>query len=101
VNNNQLSLHKKKWESDIGLGVKTLWQMDLKLDEFINVWWEDLCEQINFCLFNELWYKLRHKLAHWEISIEECNFENNLVVIKLFLSIFSLPNWTWENDRSR
>jgi hypothetical protein len=64
---------------------KTLSESYLDSEEFKKVWGEDFCGQIKFVLFEAMGYKLRHKTAHGEITIEECNFQNTTLVLYLYL----------------
>ena len=45
---------------------------------------EDFCEQIKYVLFDPLGYKLRHKIAHGEIELAECNQLNTGLIIYFF-----------------
>lgn len=55
--------------------------------EFKNIFGEDFCMQIKFILFEQLGYKIRHKVAHGEIKFNECNFQNTTLVLYLYLSL--------------
>lgn len=66
---------------------KVLSSLSLQSLEFQKVWGEDLCNQIDFVLFEPLGYKLRHKVAHGGISINECTFETTTLLIQLFLTV--------------
>ncbi|RJQ35548.1 DUF4209 domain-containing protein [Candidatus Parcubacteria bacterium] len=76
-------------DQDLGLSTrrKALSDRHLSSEQFINAWGEDFCFQIRFVLLDPLGYKFRHKLAHGDISEEECNFNSCLLVIYLFLVI--------------
>ncbi len=64
---------------------KTLSEYYLDSDEFKRVWGKDFCRQIKFILFEQLGYKIRHKIAHGEITKEECNFQNTTLILYLYL----------------
>ena len=53
------------------------------------LWGEDLCAYINFCLFEPLGYKLRHKIAHGNINASECSFVSCILVFFLYIFILS------------
>lgn len=71
----------------ISTRTKTLSDRYLSSKEFTDIWGEDYCQQIKFILFEQLGYKLRHKIAHGEIQKEECIFSNSTLIIYLFLVI--------------
>jgi hypothetical protein len=77
-------------DQKLGLATRTKILSDLYLssEEFIKVWGEDFCQQVRFILFDPLGYRLRHKIAHGEISEDECNFQNSVLIIYLFLVLF-------------
>ena len=56
---------------------------------FENVWGKNLCRQIKFILFEQMGYKIRHKIAHGEIDPEECNFSNTTLVLYLYLVLLA------------
>lgn len=64
---------------------KTLSEKYLDSPEFKTVWSEDFCRQIKFVLFEQMGYKIRHKVAHGEIEPAECNFENNTLILYFYL----------------
>jgi len=70
---------------EISTQTKTLSAWHLDSEEFQNVWGKDFCEQLKFILFEPLGYKLRHKIAHGEISSEECNYETTTLILYLFI----------------
>ena len=72
---------------EISTQQKTLAVSHLDSDEFKKVWGKDLCEQIKFLLFDPMGYKLRHKVAHGEITFNECNFGNTTLILYLFLAL--------------
>lgn len=77
--------NKKKWENSINTWTKTLWIDKLDSNEFREIWWDDICELIKYIFFHDLWLKIRHKIAHWEIDINECNYSNNLIIVYLYI----------------
>jgi hypothetical protein len=76
----------------IATRTKTLSEYYLDSDEFKKVWDEDFCRQIKFILFEQLGYKIRHKIAHGEITKEECNFQNTTLILYLYLVLLSRVN---------
>lgn len=74
---------------EISTQTKTLSETHLDSSAFKDVWGEDLCEQLNFVLFRPLGYKLRHKIAHGEITTKECNFSNATLVLYFYIVILS------------
>lgn len=74
-------------KAEISTRTKTLSSYHLTSEDFKRVWGEDFCEQVNFILFEPLGYKLRHKVAHGEITTEECNFITNVLLLYLFLAL--------------
>lgn len=70
---------------EISTQTKTLSSKHLDSDEFQRVWGKDLCQHIKFVFFDPLGYKLRHKVAHGEIHLGECNFDNATLVLYFFL----------------
>lgn len=69
----------------LATATKTLSDRYMSSKEFTDIWGEDFCQQVRFILFDPLGYKLRHKVAHGEISVDECNFQNAILIIYLFL----------------
>ncbi len=69
----------------IATRTKVLSEMDLDSEEFKKAWSEDFCRQIKFVLFEQMGYRIRHKIAHGEIEPMECNFENTTLVLYLYL----------------
>jgi hypothetical protein len=76
----------------IATRTKTLSEYYLDSDEFKKVWGEDFCRQIKFILFEQLGYRIRHKIAHGEITKEECNFQNTTLILYLYLVLLSRVN---------
>lgn len=74
-------------EKEISMRITTLSTKHLESDKFINKWGKDLCEQIKFVFFEPLGYRLRHKIAHGEISQDECNLSNTTLIIYFYLVI--------------
>lgn len=74
---------------DIATRTRILSEQHLDSKEIIAVWGEDLCEQIKFLLFSPLGYRLRHKIAHGEISPAECNNSSVELILYLFLALVS------------
>lgn len=76
----------------IATRTKTLSEYYLDSNEFKKVWGEDFCRQIKFILFEQLGYRIRHKIAHGEITKEECNFQNTTLILYLYLVLLSRVN---------
>lgn len=74
---------------EISTQTKTLSEVHLDKDKFKFAWGEDFCEQLNFVLFRPLGYKLRHKIAHGEIMVKECNFENSILILYFYIVLIS------------
>ena len=68
---------------------RVFWSEMLREEIFSITFWEDFIEHIDFILFNELWLKLRHRVAHWTIHYSECNFRNNSLILFLFFWLWS------------
>lgn len=64
---------------------RTLSEKYLDSEEFEKVWGKDFCRQIKFVLFEQMGYRIRHKVAHGEIEPAECNFENNTLILYFYL----------------
>jgi hypothetical protein len=64
---------------------KTLSENYLDLEEFKKAWGEDFCRQIKFVLFEQMGYRIRHKIAHGEIEPMECNCENTTLILYFYL----------------
>jgi hypothetical protein len=72
---------------EISTKTRTLSEFHLDSPAFKKVWGEDLCEQLNFVLFRPLGYKLRHKIAHGEINIDECNCSNASLILFFYITL--------------
>lgn len=70
---------------DVATRTLTLSENHLDSDEFKNVFGENFCKQVKFILFEPLGYKIRHKIAHGEISPNECNFQTVTLILYLYL----------------
>ncbi len=70
---------------DVATRTIILSEAHLDSDDFKKVFGANLCRQIKFILFEPLGYKIRHKIAHGEISFNECNFQNVTLIIYLYL----------------
>ena len=64
-------------------------EQHLKKDEFKKLFGEDFCQQVQFVLFEPLGFRLRHKIAHGEITEDECNFSNTTLIIYLYLVLMA------------
>ncbi len=93
LSNNQvdvISSRKQKWQDEkIWTQDKTLGEDLLRDNEMISIWWKDLCEQIIFVFFSQLWRKLRHKIAHWYSTLDDLSFENCTLVLYFYIVIIS------------
>lgn len=76
-------------DDDIAIQNKILSIWHLDSDEFINVWGIDLCQHLKYVFYDQLGYKLRHKIAHGEIDYAECNFDNATLVVYFFIALVS------------
>lgn len=70
---------------DVATRTLTLSETHLDSEEFQKVFGENFCRQVKFVLFEPLGYKIRHKVAHGEISFEECNFQTVTLILYLYL----------------
>lgn len=63
----------------------------LKSKEYQDMWGDDFCIMLNFFLFEPNAYRFRHKVAHGEITMAECNFTTfNILfffIIKMVLMV--------------
>jgi len=63
----------------------------LKSNEYQDMWGDDFCIMLNFFLLEPNAYRFRHKVAHGEIIMSECNFTSfNILlffVIKMIMMI--------------
>jgi len=73
----------------ISTRTKTLSETHLDSEEFKKIWGEDLCRQLKFVLFEQMGYKLRHKIAHGEILHSECNFQNTTLILYFYIVLIS------------
>lgn len=74
---------------DTATRTTTLSERDFDSEDFIKIFGEDLCRQIKFVLFEPMGYRLRHKIAHGEITPEECNFPNTTLIVYLYLVLLA------------
>lgn len=70
---------------DVATRTLTLSENHLDSEEFKKIFGENFCRQVKFVLFEPLGYKFRHKIAHGEISFEECNFQTVTLILYLYL----------------
>lgn len=66
---------------------KTLGEEFLKDEKVRKIWGENFCEQISFTMFAPLGYKLRHKIAHGYMPVNQFNFANNALLLYFFLVV--------------
>lgn len=74
---------------EISTQTKTLSAEKLDSETFQKVWGKNFCAQIKFALFEPLGYKLRHKIAHGEITKEECTYQKANLVLYFYLVLVS------------
>ena len=74
---------------DIATRTVTLSQNHLDSNEFIDIFGEDFCRQVIYILFEPLGYKIRHKVAHGEITNNECSFQMVTLIVYLFLVLIA------------
>lgn len=65
----------------------TFSEVHLEKEEFQITWGRDFCEYLNFVLFKSMGIKLRHKVAHGDIVVEECNFDSCALMLYFFIAI--------------
>lgn len=71
---------------EVSTQLKTLSVEHLGSEVFQSKWGKDFCEQIKFVLFEPLGYMLRHKIAHGQITKEECTSQmTNLILYFYFV----------------
>lgn len=70
---------------DVATRTLTLSENHLDSEEFKSIFGENFCKQVKFILFEPLGYKIRHKVAHGEVSFEECNFQTVTLILYLYL----------------
>lgn len=81
-----VAIDKKR---DLATRTAILSEHHLDSDEFKQSFGEDFCRQVKFILFEPLGYKLRHKIAHGEITSEECNYRNANLIVYLYLVLLA------------
>lgn len=85
----KLGINTVALDTKVDLATRTMVLSETLLDsdDFKNTFGTNFCKQIKFILFEPLGYKIRHKIAHGEISFTECNFQNTTLVIYLYLTL--------------
>lgn len=81
-----VAIDKKR---DLATRTAILSEYHLGSAEFKKTFGEDFCRQVKFILFEPLGYKLRHKIAHGEITSEECNYRNANLIVYLYLVLLA------------
>jgi hypothetical protein len=71
------------------LSTKTTTLDEYSIKKFDSIWGEDFCEQISFVFFKSMGYKLRHRVAHGEITLNECCFENASLILYFYISLIT------------
>lgn len=84
---NTISLNR---EPAVSTSTITLSEKYLDAPEFTQAWGIDLCREIKFILFEQMGYRLRHKIAHGDIDPNECNFDNATLVLHLYLILIGV-----------
>lgn len=84
----EIVAHDKKGD-DISTRTITLSDTHLDMESFHKVFGKNYCRQVKFILFEQMGYKLRHKIAHGEINSKECNFQNANIILYLYLYLLS------------
>lgn len=74
---------------DISTRTKILSEYHLDSEEFKSLFGKDYCRQVKFILFEPLGYKIRHKIAHGEISPAECSFGITTLILYLYLVLLA------------
>jgi|694.fasta_scaffold31648_5 hypothetical protein len=67
----------------------TLSERDFDSEFFKNLLGEDFCMQCKFILFEQMGFRLRHKIAHGEVHLSECNFMNTTLILFLYLAVIA------------
>jgi len=70
---------------EVSTQLKTLSAEHLGSETFQSKWGRDFCEQIKFVLFEPLGYMLRHKIAHGQITKEECTPQMANLILYFYL----------------
>lgn len=66
---------------------KTLSIEILQSKEYIDVWGEDYCYLVGYFLYDPNAQRFRHKIAHGDIRMNECNFTTFNIVFYLLLRV--------------
>jgi hypothetical protein len=59
----------------------------LESKEYTEAWGKDFCYMLKFFLLDEEGFKFRHKVAHGEISVAECNFTAFNILLFFYLKM--------------
>lgn len=70
---------------EVSTQLKTLSTKHLISEAFQGKWGRDFCEQLKFVLFEPLGYMLRHKIAHGQMTKEECTFQITNLILYFYL----------------
>jgi hypothetical protein len=78
-------------DTKLDVATRTMILSEAHLDsaDFKRIFGENFCRQVKFILFEPLGYKIRHKIAHGEISFNECNFQNTTLILYLYLVLLA------------
>lgn len=74
---------------DIATRTSILSEDNLDSDDFQKIFGRDFCRQIKFVLYEQMGYRLRHKVAHGDMTTDGCNFQNVTMVVYLYLVILA------------
>ncbi len=88
-------------ESAVSTSTITLSEKHLDSPEFTQTWGADLCREIKFILFEQLGYRMRHKIAHGDIDSNECNFENTTLILYLYLILIGIVALKPKSDEEK
>jgi hypothetical protein len=73
--------------SDPTTGSKVMSEDLLDAPETHAVWSKDFCDQIKFVMLLKYGYRLRHRVAHGQITPAECNHYNVSLVLSMLMRI--------------
>lgn len=59
----------------------------LDSEEYREAWGEDFCYMLNFFLLEPMSHRFRHKVAHGDIKIGECNFSTFNILFYLYIKM--------------
>lgn len=77
----------------------TLSPVVLKSEEYQKAWGEDFCVMLNFFLLDANGYRFRHKIAHGDIRVNECNMTTFNLSLYFFIKIIWMIKKTPVTDQ--